>query len=115
MRKLIGAVVLAVALLWGQGVEAFETPKTVQDFLTQCQTKGSLNEIYCVGVFHGVGLVLRTNAKYHRQYAVCSKSFISFGQMQQAFYNWANANPKHWQADGGVGITTALIQTWPCK
>ena len=117
MKKLFWTVVLAMALLGAPGttMAEFKSPETIGEFLTQCQHKNSLGEMLCIGVIRGVASVLKENVVINRQYGICLTGFTSFGQMQRAFINWANANPKYWQENGELGIRTALMETWPCK
>jgi len=118
MRKVIMATALAVLLLGAHGahgVEGFKSPDTVGEFLTQCQGKASVGAIHCIGVIRGIASILQANIGSNSLYKMCITGFTSFGQMRQAFINWAKANPKDWQIEGDVGITVALMQTWPCK
>jgi hypothetical protein len=33
----------------------------------------------------------------------------------QAFLSWADRNPDKWNSNVSVGVTRALVETWPCQ
>jgi len=114
MKKLIGAVVLAVALLGASGVKAEKDPKsTIEALLKNCKQKDAAPGLYCLGVIRGAAVTLAQSKD--NEYKFCPGGFVSYEQMRQVFINWADANPKHWQVEGVTGVIAILMDTWPCK
>ena len=114
MRKLIGAAVLAVALLGTAGVKAEKDPNsTIEALLKNCKQKDKAPGLYCLGVIRGAAEVLAGSKD--KEYKICTGGFVSYEQMRQIFINWADANPKHWQVGGVTGVVHVLTDTWPCK
>ncbi len=116
MKRLILALAMVVMVspAW-----AFETPETVQDFMTACNDQ-EMGEAMCLGMLTGAGIVLKlngdpkANTEGRPGFRICADEFVSAAQMKQAFINWAKANPKHWQMAGAYGMIFALTEVWPC-
>ena len=115
MRKFIGAAVLAVAVLAPSYLQAGGGGPTVQELRGFCK-EGQGTYQYCLGMALGLIYVFDINAQTDARYKACiPKSGTKSEQAVQAFKNWADDNPKEWQADGVWGMAAAILQTWPCK
>jgi Rap1a immunity proteins len=97
----------------------------VGTLLRICAATDGLSGIWCTEYIAGVGEMMFENGfvKYahledaamaSEQAACSSDSFISHGAMKQAFMNWANQHPEHWNIIQSFGVMVAIRTTWPC-
>lgn len=117
--KAIRIAVLATCLAIGH-VDAVSAQKiqTVQELLDDCESPG-LAEMFCLGVVAGASAVLGANCAAAVADGGATNHFRAehvgtFGAGQQAFINWARANPARWGQPGVFGMILALEQTFPC-
>ncbi len=115
MRKLIGAAVMAMALLAPSFSQAGGGGSIVQEMREFCK-KGHDSYTYCLGMIAGLVYMFAVNQQTDARFKACiPKSGITGGQITQEFLNWADDNPKEWQRDGVWGMATVIRETWPCK
>jgi hypothetical protein len=103
-------------VLWSGSAVKAEPVKTVQDLVSACQ-RGNINELYCLGMLNGtMGLMnlSGTASGVSKVMGMCTSEFVSNGQAQQVFLNWAKRNPKYWQREAYIGVFLAVRETWPC-
>lgn len=89
----------------------------VQDMIQQCQ-KDDPAYLYCVGMGSGVSLMMMLNSKTVGAYRFCRENrsrVLSNGQIIRIFLNWADRNPKNWDAPGPIGFALALEEAYPCN
>jgi hypothetical protein len=73
----------------------------------------------CVGYISGVGDQMRIISgglgehPAFEMFAICGSQ--SYGDMIQAFENWAEENPREWADRRALGVVAALSKKWPCK
>jgi len=97
---------------------------TVQNLLESCNSaENSAGWWYCRGLIYGIGFALAQTAsqnviegKRPPDLSICfGESFPPIGAGVRVFTNWANAHPDLWGESDTLGVTTALVQTWPCR
>jgi hypothetical protein len=87
----------------------------VQELLAWCKKPtGSPEFWYCMGFINGVGQLLLAIGPEHL-YGICTDNDLpQLPAMVQAFRNWAEQNPRHWDKPALTGVNVALSLTWPC-
>ena len=118
MKKLMGAAVLAVALLGAVESKAVEqVPRTVQQLLAACQPDNPWI-LYCYGFVDAVtktmSIIGGVKGGLREKLGNCGPDSTTTGQDVQIFINWAKANPTKWQSPGLSGVILALREAWPC-
>jgi hypothetical protein len=118
MKRILSAAVLASSLLFVGGNAKAEM-KSIQDYVRGCNP-GMAEEQFCIGALEGVASVASSfgqakEKSFRTSYGFCAPDGTTRAQLKQAFLNWANARPEHWQLPGGSGIWLALKSTWPCE
>jgi hypothetical protein len=82
---------------------------SVQELYDWCkQPRDSGKFSYCMGFIRGVGQTMLGIGW------MCQENKVTVGAMVQAFLNWAEQNPRHWEQPALVGVQVALSLTWPC-
>lgn len=94
-----------------------KVPVTVQELMPHCNPQIITNySAYCSGMALGIIAVLALNkSSKNNRLRACRDGFVSNGQVKQAFVNWANQNPQHWQIQAVEGMIISTATTWPCK
>lgn len=87
---------------------------SVQDMIQQCQ-QDDPKFLHCVGMGSGVSVMMMLNSKTVGSYRFCSSRGLSNGQIIRIFLNWADRNPKDWDAPGPIGFALALGEAYPCN
>ena len=115
MKRIILAVILAVALLGAQGAKAKPAyPNSVQELLSACEEKDSpIFFGYCVGATHAIYKGFAYGYVYgHR---ACLPDFVTSGQLIQVFINYAKLIPKYWHEQALQFVATSFAVAWPCN
>jgi hypothetical protein len=113
MKKLIGAMVLAVGLLVSPGAWAVDAPRTVEQMLSACeQEDGPVLHAYCSGALDAVASALQTGVEGYGK--MCPPEGVTSQQLTKIFTNWAKANPKLWHEDAFGHMASVAVDTWPC-
>jgi Rap1a immunity proteins len=89
-------------------------PSSVQEMIEACKPDSSL-QMYCLGVGSGVSVMMMLNSKSAGTYRLCSPRKVTNGQITRIFLNWADRNPKHWDAPAPIGFAIALQEAYPCN
>jgi hypothetical protein len=116
MRKIIGATVLATALIISSGVGAQNThPRTVKDFISACQV-GSPWMQFCIGNVSGITQLqlLIGAAGGFKGNETCYPVGVSIKQRVDVFVAWAKENEAQWSEPAVYGIVESAVQAWPC-
>ena len=117
----IHKLVVVLFLLCAGSSAALADNDNVQVLLRKCTSKGSADQLYCIGrvtgIFEMMGLI---GVRAGKQLAsmepleICSDPMPSNGAVIQAFTNWANKHPEKWNAPDIAGIVIAVHETWRC-
>jgi hypothetical protein len=107
----------------------FASPPTVGDMVEACAAAAGVghssappttDEVYCLGIAHGMISVLGANCQVAQQMDVASPYFYaaeappSNPVAAQTFVDWAVANPDRWGARFDQGLAEALVGAFPC-
>ena len=93
---------------------------TVQALLTNCKAVSgpnpglSTDANFCLGYISGVGDYLKGMGLAGTNPALSICGDISYGAAVQAFINWGQKHPEHWQENRLFGVVLALRELWPC-
>ena len=91
---------------------------TVHGLYHTCSGEDDLSKGYCLGFIAGVAATMRTSTLtlgQQRSFAFCAPKSTTHEQAVQAFKNWHEQHPEHWQRSAEVGVMAALQETWPCS
>lgn len=90
----------------------------VQEFLSWCRRDQS-DEFYgyCLQYIARVSDWMWHVEEMPMKAVGCPRGVASHDARVQAFINWAEKNPKRWNAPRRVGVRAAISETWPgpCK
>ena len=115
MKRIILAVILAVALLRAQRAKAKPAyPNSLQELLSACEEKDSQIPFgYCVGATHAI----YKGFAYGRVYGnrACLPDFVTSGQLIQVFINFAKSRPDIWLQQALQHVAWSFALAWPCK
>lgn len=119
---IVAAAVLGALSFSASRAAAEDNVLTVQNLYFSCKSpENSSRWALCYGYVAGIGNAMQFVGYEQNEHpdlnyialAICGN--MSNAAMVQAFVNWAEKNPQHWQDHQVTGVVTALVGTWPCK
>ena len=119
MRLLFVFLIVALGTVSASAQSVGTAKSDVQELLGWCtQNQSDALHVNCVQYIAGVSDALWLNEKLSANKAIlCPGGDAPYDARVQAFINWAANNPKRWNASRQVGVTAAIMETWPgpCK
>ena len=98
----------------GTTTYAQDSGRSVQDMIQHCQPNDR-KIMHCIGMGSGVSVMMMLNVNTPGTYRICTPDRITNAQIVRIFLNWADKNPKKWDAPGPIGFALALEEAYPCN
>jgi hypothetical protein len=115
--NIVTSALLAATALAGDEVE---DASSIHGLYLQCTSTAVPQRMLCLGFLDGIAAgmtaadAVTSQQGYKLNLGWCSDGKISGAQLEQAFKNWHDKHPQHWDKLNSIGVIASIQETWPC-